>query len=201
MEEKRCQMGIVFDKNKLKEVDINEVRPNTWNPKDKDTKELDKIRQSIRVNGQLLPIFVRENKGYEIIDGEQRYVSCKLEGYKTVLVYDFGELEDKKAKALTVWFQQQVPFDKIEEAYLVMELARAGMEIPFNEKELEEMKDIAEFDWESYRNQPIVEEEGFKSILLRLLDSQYEVIMEAIHKTGESNERAIELICADFLAK
>lgn len=135
-------MGITFDKLKLKTVVIEEVRPNTWNPKNKDTEELEKVKASIKENGQMLPIFVRENNGYEIIDGEQRYLGCLEEGYKEILIYNFGQLEDNKAKALTIWFQQQVPFNRVEEAYLAMEIIEGGLELPYTMEEIGEMKEI-----------------------------------------------------------
>ncbi len=75
---------ITFDKDKLKEVNINLVKPNSWNPKTKRTKEYEKVRQSIKVNGQRQPIVVREvidennELFYEIIDGEQIYTGCFL---------------------------------------------------------------------------------------------------------------------------
>lgn len=193
-------MGITFDKSKLKTVSINEVRPNTWNPKNKDTKELEKVKHSIKENGQLLPIFVRDNNGYEIIDGEQRYLGCLEADFKDVLIYDFGQVEDLKAKALTIWFQQQVPFNRVEEAYLAMEIIEGGLELPYTTEEIGEMKDISEFDFDQYQEHDLDDSE-FKTLSLHFKPEQYEVVIDAINEVGETNERSIELICADYLGK
>jgi len=198
-------MGITFDKLKLKTVVIEEVRPNTWNPKNKDTEELEKVKASIKENGQMLPIFVRENNGYEIIDGEQRYLGCLEEGYKEILIYNFGQLEDNKAKALTIWFQQQVPFNRVEEAYLAMEIIEGGLELPYTMEEIGEMKEISEFDWDNYVEEELEEDNEFRTLKVKMTKEQFEVVMNALNKVMEIESvelpKAIELICADYLGK
>jgi len=194
--------GITYDVKKVKRVPIAEVRANLWNPKLDDTEEEKKILLSVKENGQRIPIVVRQNDGYEIIDGEQRFKACKALGFTEVLVYDEGEMNDDAAKALTIWYQQQVPFDKILEAELVNSINNALL--PYTPEELDNMRQIVEFDWEKVV--PDDEEDvQFRTLTLRMLKEAYEVVMSAINKVQlESNvtiERAIELICADFLAE
>lgn len=138
--------GITYDVKKVKRVPIAEVRANLWNPKLDDTEEEKKILLSVKENGQRIPIVVRQNDGYEIIDGEQRFKACKALGFTEVLVYDEGEMNDDAAKALTIWYQQQVPFDKILEAELVNSINNALL--PYTPEELDNMRQIVEFDWE-----------------------------------------------------
>lgn len=194
--------GITYDVKKVKRVPIAEVRANSWNPKLDDTEEEKKILLSVKENGQRIPIVVRQNNGYEIIDGEQRFKACKALGFTEVLVYDEGEMNDDAAKALTIWYQQQVPFDKVLEAELVNSINNALL--PYTPEELENMRQIVEFDWEKVV--PADEEDvQFRTLTLRMLKEAYEVVMSAINKVQlESNvtiERAIELICADYLAE
>lgn len=194
--------GITYDVTKVKRIPIEQVRPNTWNPKLDDTEEEKKILLSVKENGQRIPIVVRNNNGYEIIDGEQRFKACKALGFTEVLVYDEGEMGDDAAKALTIWYQQQVPFDKVLEAELVNSINNALL--PYSPEELENMRQIVEFDWEKVV--PDGEEDvQFRTLTLRMLKEAYEVVMSAINKVQlESNvtiERAIELICADYLAE
>ncbi len=113
---------IVFDKSKLSIVPINEVRPNTWNPKEADTIEYQRIKLGIQQHGLRKPIIVRENDGYEIIDGEQRWTICKELGYKKIPIYNEGELSDKEARELTIIYEHQVPFEPINFMVLIKEL-------------------------------------------------------------------------------
>ena len=142
---------LIFDKNKILVVPIGGVRPNTWNPKAKNTEEFRKVKKGIDIKGQRLPIIVRENKGYEIIDGEQRFTACKELGYNRVIIYSEGVLSDKEAKELTIWYQQQVPFEELKLAELVSDLAKMGdIQLPYTEEEVEEYKKLFVFDFNKY---------------------------------------------------
>lgn len=113
---------IVFDKTKLSVVPIDKVRPNTWNPKESDTIEYQRIKLGIQQHGLRKPIVVRENDGYEIIDGEQRWKICQELNYKKIPIYNEGELSDKEAKELTIIYEHQVPFEPINFMVLIKEL-------------------------------------------------------------------------------
>jgi hypothetical protein len=144
-------MKINFDQKKLKVVTIDEVRPNSWNPKDKNTVEYEKVKTSIQQHGQIQPIVVRENKGYEIIDGEQKWTACKELGFKEVLVYNEGKMGDKEAKELTIAFQQQVPFNDLSLAKLVNEMVISygeELKIPYTELELKNIESTANYDFD-----------------------------------------------------
>jgi len=203
-------MEIKFDENQLKIINIDEVRPNTWNPKDKDTKEYQIIKQSLNKKGLRLPVVVRENNGYEIIDGEQRWTAWKELGHKTILIYNEGKISDQEAKELTIWYEQKVPFNEIDLAQLVtqMNLEYTNLELPYSELDLEEMKELANFDWDKYKdNFEEEQKEDFKTLTLNCTDEQYKIIMDAINKVKKqindmdiSNNRALELICGDYLA-
>lgn len=203
-------MAITFDENKLQRVAIGEVRANSWNPKKDNTEEFKKIVLSVEQNGQRIPIVVREYEGrdesgvitpFEIVDGEQRYKACVALGYKEILIYNEGIMDDDAAKALTIWYQQQVPFDKILEAELVA--AMGNVPLPYTEEELDAMREIVEFDWEAVQPEDLVDVD-FRSLNLRFTKEAYDVVMTAIMQVRDasnvSNERAVELICADYLA-
>jgi hypothetical protein len=203
-------MEIKFDENQLKIINIDEVRPNTWNPKDKDTKEYQIIKQSLNKKGLRLPVVVRENNGYEIIDGEQRWTAWKELGHKTILIYNEGKISDQEAKELTIWYEQKVPFNEIDLAKLVteMNLEYKDLELPYTKLELDEMKELTDFDWDKYEdNYEEEQEKDFKTLSLNCTDEQYKIIMDAINKVKKqindmdiSNNRALELICGDYLA-
>ena len=116
----------------------------------------------------------------------------------------------KEAKELTIWYQQQVPFDKIDEAYLLNELVleyQETLELPYTPTEIAEMQELANFDFNQYdptAYQEPTDDEGVKTLKLVLNENAYNVIMQAVTKAQQeadniSTERAVELICADYL--
>lgn len=204
-------MKINFNPEELRVVNIKDVRVNTWNPKDKDTEEYKIVKQSLEKKGLRLPVVVRENNGFEIIDGEQRYTAWKELGNEKILIYNEGKLSDQEARELTIWYEQKVPFNEIDLAKLVteMNLEYEDLVLPYTDLELKEMKELADFDWDKYEDnyEDDSEEDGFKTLSVHCTDEQYKIIMEAIDKVKEqtqdidtSNNRALELICADYLA-
>jgi hypothetical protein len=215
MGKERRKMGkIDFDLSKIKKVKIDEVRVNSWNPKKADTPEFEKVKKGIKLKGLRGAIIVRENPNdistYEIIDGHQRYTASKELGFKELYIYNEGNISDKEAKELTIWYQQQVPFDRIDEAYLFNELKiefNDLLELPYTEAEEIEMQELANFDFSQYDPNAYTEptdEDGVKTLKLVLNEEAYNVIMQAIKKAQNeadniSEARAIELICADYL--
>lgn len=200
-------MGITYDPSKLKVVKLDEVRPNSWNPKEKDSPIVGKIEQNIKRIGFNEPIRVRENDGFEIVDGEQRWTAARNLGLKEVLIYNEGIMSDIEARASTQWWQVQVPFDDIKLAYEVAQLSKEDIELPFTAEEIEDFKAMAEFDFDQYsQDRPEDENNGMKTLHVVMGEEAYNVVMQAIEKIQAENDnisegRAIELICADFLGK
>lgn len=210
---------IHFDPKQLLIVPISQVRPNTWNPKDKNTKEFEIVKKSLETNGLRLPVVVRENKDgdslYEIIDGEQRWTGWGALGNDTVLIYNEGKVSDKKAKELTIWYEQKVPFNEVRLAELVADMVvnYENIELPFSESQIQDMVELVKFDWDSYdvnkdNNPEQKEDEEFRTLSVTCTKEQYEVIQQAIAKIRDeandanmSEARAIELISANFLAE
>ena len=64
-----------FKKENLLKVDIDKVHPNSWNPKEPNTKEYENVKKSLEINGYAQPILVIEDgDGFEIIDGQHRFL-------------------------------------------------------------------------------------------------------------------------------
>ena len=141
-----------FDFTKLKEVPISSVRANGWNPKDKDTKEFKQVVRSIQENGLRDPVIVREigKDEYEVIDGEQRFTAAYELGYDKIWVYNEGQMDEKQAKALTIWYQVQVPFNEIDLSHLVVELDDLKIALPYTEVEIEDFRGMSEFSFDNY---------------------------------------------------
>lgn len=197
-----------FNKDNIKKVNIGSIHINSWNPKHPNAKEYDNVKRSIEVNGFAQPILVRrDGEQYEIIDGQHRYLAAKELGYNEIYIYDAGEISDEEAKSMTLWMQVQVPFDEIILAPIVVELSENDIELPFTEKEIADFKDINTFSFDdsndesSDMNSP---EEGFKTLKIRLTESQFEVVHNSINLVSKnenvSEGRALELLVADGLS-
>lgn len=203
-----------FDKGKVKKVAITDVRVNSWNPKKSDTPEFEKIKKGIQLKGLRGALIVRDNPKdnvtYEIIDGHQRFTAADQLGFKEVYIYDEGKMSDKEAKELTVWYQQQVPFDRVAEAYMINELVLEfpdDIELPYTEVELDELKELAGFDFSKYDDSEGDYEDSENARVIRIVTTleQYNVVMLALAKVKNMDENvtdgmAIERISADFLA-
>lgn len=132
-----------YDPTKLKIVDISDVEPNGYNPKKEDTKEYQDVLESIKRNGLIQPIIVREQDDRLIIvDGEQRYTAAWELGYQQIYVYNLGKISEDEAKALTLWMEVQVPFDRMQLKPIVLELSKKGISLPKTQIKLSEPREI-----------------------------------------------------------
>jgi hypothetical protein len=205
-----------FDAKKVIEVDIDKVHPNTWNPKDKGTDEFLKIKRGIEKLGSMIPPLVREDGkgGYEILDGEQRFTACEELGIKKISVHNYGEVPDEDARAITVWAQQQVPFNPVSEAEFVKMMINefnAQDLMPYTPVEIDNMLEVHEFDWGGDFDENEVESDidleagNVKTLKFVMAADKYNLIMKAIKECKHLEEvsedsRALELICADYLS-
>ena len=100
-------------------VDINSVKPNPDQPRTQfNEEELSELAESIKKNGLLQPILVREVDGeYQIIAGERRWQACKKIGLEKVPV-NVTEADDAKSLTLAMIENiQRSDLNPMEEAY------------------------------------------------------------------------------------
>lgn len=200
-------MELIFDPSKLQIVDIDDVRPNTWNPKELDTPEFEKVVESIRVNGLRDLIVVRDNEGFEIVDGEQRWRAAKRLNIPKVMVYNEGRMSDQRAQELTMWYQVQVPFADMKLAELIKNAIHyPEYHIPYSEEEIQRYLELVNFDENEWNKQrpDFTDQDKPETLVIEVTLGQKQVIQEAIGKvvaeTDSSEGRALELICGDYLA-
>ena len=99
-------------------IDINDIRPNSAQPrKNFDEAKLNELAGSIKMNGVIQPIIVRESTtGYELVAGERRWRAARMAGLRTVpcIVRNF----DDKQNAIVAIIEnmQREDLDPIEEA-------------------------------------------------------------------------------------
>lgn len=88
-----------------KTVATSELRPNPWNYNTQSETVFNKLVASMRRHGFVKRITVRTVPGvdgYEIVDGEHRWRAAQLLGLTEVHIDSLGNLEDGKAKELTI---------------------------------------------------------------------------------------------------
>lgn len=197
-----------YNKENLVIVPISSVKANKWNPKDKETKEFRQVVRSLELYGFRQPILVREVEGedtYEILDGEQRFTAATELGYTDVPVYNLGKISDTEAKAATIWMEVQVPFNEIDLSHLVVELNNLDVALPYTEAEIADFQHMSEFNFDNFDDDhEDFDDSDVKTFKVLLGDEAYQIVTKAVKKVQEDNDcseaRAIELICADYLA-
>ena len=107
-------------------VDIDLVEPNPYQPRLKfDDEALMDLAQSIRENGLIQPITVREMDGrYQIIAGERRFRALKLNGAVDVPVLIMDANEVQMAEMALVENIQRENLSAIEEAKSYVEIMK-----------------------------------------------------------------------------
>ncbi len=100
-------------------LDINKIEPNKNQPrKNFNSETLEILAESIRVNGIIQPILVREidEEKYQIVAGERRYKAAKMAGLGEVPVI-IKEIEDYKVTELALIENlQREDLNPVEEA-------------------------------------------------------------------------------------
>lgn len=192
-----------FDAKKVIKVDIGRIEANPWNPKEKDTDEFRKIVKSIVANGLKGFILVRElnNGQLQVIDGEQRYTAAVELGYDEMYVYNEGKMDDKTAMELTIWYQQQVPFDKIKEAKLVAELLVTYNDeehLPYNPEELNDLKMLADFNMDDYNDKP-EKEKDHNTLSFKLTQEEFKLAYDFFNRADQSREEVLMDLINDNL--
>lgn len=85
----------------------DQIHPNTWNPNVVPADLLQKARESLAAFGWLSPVVVRTSavaggSGYEIVDGEHRWLIAKEDGIDPIPAFCVDGLSDTDAKRATV---------------------------------------------------------------------------------------------------
>ena len=109
-----------------KVVSIDEIRPNPYQPRiDFDDETLMELSQSIRENGLIHPITVRQEKdGYEIVAGERRYRAMKIAGMIEIPVIVIDADEVQMAEMALVENIQRENLSAIEEANAYVQIMK-----------------------------------------------------------------------------
>lgn len=101
-----------------REIEIDRIKPNRYQPREYfDGDSLFELAQSIRENGLIQPIVVREvDDHFEIIAGERRYRASMLAGYTSVPCIITTDDDEKSAQKALIENIQRENLNSIEEA-------------------------------------------------------------------------------------
>jgi hypothetical protein len=200
-------------------VPINELTPNDFNPKPvyDSTEELkiefERIKDSIKNHGQVDPIIVREppekpEVKYEIVNGFHRWVAMKELGFEKVEIKNLGKISKNEAIKIALSLEEtKIPLDVIEVAKLVKNLKEIGewQGLPYSLDEINTKISLLEFNFDKFGEVVIPEDIDIVSLVFKVTKEQKEVIVQAIDKIVKKEKvtegRALELICASFLAE
>ncbi len=119
----RCLGGNMIDR---KDIPIEKVRPNRYQPRTIFEEEsLFELSQSIRENGLIQPIVVREmDDHYEIIAGERRYRAMLMAGFLSVPVIVNNINDDQSATVALIENIQRENLSPLEEAKAYRDIIR-----------------------------------------------------------------------------
>ena len=108
------------------EIPVVDIRQSRYQPRIKfDEKAMEELAISIRENGLIQPITVRQvDNHYEIIAGERRFRACKQIGYKTIACYILSPSESQAAELALVENIQREDLTAIEEAKSYVQIMR-----------------------------------------------------------------------------
>lgn len=110
------------------ELAVKDVHPNPNQPrKDFDAGELEQLADSIKREGLLQPILVRQaEKGYEIVAGERRWQASKKAGLKTIPAIVVSLDDEQTLRVALVENLQRSDLNAIEEARGYRQLMKEG---------------------------------------------------------------------------
>jgi ParB-like chromosome segregation protein Spo0J len=149
-------------------VDINAVRPNTWNPKEsiedntENKQRYEEIKAEIEKKGLFEAITVRElsKDNYEILDGFHRWKACNELDFKEIRINNLGTISDKLARAITVIKEQKkVPVDELMVASIIGEMVKQGEDVTelqelfgYDEEQINDYIKMFDFNWDEFQS-------------------------------------------------
>ena len=106
------------DRDRILYIDINDIKPNSAQPRSVfDEDKLKELAESIKANGVIQPLIVREGKtGYELVAGERRWRASRIAGLRSIpcIVRDFDDRQN--AIVAIIENMQREDLNPIEEA-------------------------------------------------------------------------------------
>jgi len=123
----------IFEKERtgtVVELPVAKIEPSRYQPRLRfDEEALNELCESIKANGLISPITVREvDDHYEIIAGERRFRACQKAGFEKIACYILSPSENQAAEMALVENIQREDLTAVEEAKGYVQIMRqAGL--------------------------------------------------------------------------
>lgn len=202
----------------IKTIPINQIKENNWNPNELDDAGFKVLVQNIKDKrvGYTQPIEVREiaQDEYEVVDGAHRLKACKEAGLTQIQCVISG-YDDTQAKLETIAKNKiRGTINLVKAANLISELNKditleeiAGRSF-YSQQEIQDSLKLLEIppDFEMGLKEIAEKEELEAPVTVQFVvtKEQAEIIERAVELVCSREKtkpgRALELICADFLA-
>lgn len=136
----------------ITEVDIDLLKPNTWNPNKQSDFMFQKEKASIQEFDFIDPVTVRELNGeLEIVDGEHRWKAAKQLGRKTILIVNLGVISKAQAQTLTdVMNNLRGRYDPYRQARLIQEVLSRAPDLrkvlPYKDEQIDRYTKTIDWD-------------------------------------------------------
>lgn len=200
----------------IQTIPTNALRPNPWNPNEQSPLTFEKEKASIEKIGFVTVPVVREagDGSFEILDGEHRWKAVSESGGTSITVNNLGEVDDAEAKLITELLNSlKGENDPIKHQAMLEEMLAARPEfrdlLSYTPQHLDNLLNPS-FDWDSLSTKdpgpPTKNGDTFGAVLnVKMSEEQLEVCQRAIAAAKdagdcETDARAMELICAEFLS-
>jgi len=192
----------------------DQLRANPWNPNQMTEAMFAKAINSIVEFGFVDPITVMPHgESFLIIDGEHRWraaIKLEIAMVPCMVLRDVTEQQAKKLTPILNGLHGEADPAKLSELLrdlLASETTESLLRtMPFELDQFNDLAGIAPFDWESFSEkmaEPGRDREAWVERTYRLPEDAARVIDQAVHEVkdeGMPDWRALELVCADFLA-
>jgi|21_taG_2_1085346.scaffolds.fasta_scaffold06650_4 ParB-like chromosome segregation protein Spo0J len=138
------------------DVEVKDLVKAEWNYKEEDKKQTEKLIANFKKNGQVENIQIRElGDKYEVVNGNHRLDVMKEIGMDKAHAYNYGEMTKAAAQIVAIEtnetrfrsnaFKLAETFEELKDTYSVEEMTKT---MPFDEKEIFNMIEVLNFDWE-----------------------------------------------------
>lgn len=201
----------------LRWVDVELLRPNSWNPNAMDSFMFAKAVESLKTFGFVDPITCRSmNPGFEIIDGEHRWRAAQQEGITVVPIFDLGIVPEDVAIQLTIVLNEtRGQVDPRKLGVLLKDLNRHVSKekllatLPYTKEAFDRLTGEQKLDFSSMSQIPRPSQPGkptgWVERIYRMPTDSAKVLDEALSQIKQSEDgeipdwQALELMAADFL--
>lgn len=209
-------------------VPVEHVSANLWNYNHQDDFMYGKQKNSLETFALSAPIIVREvaskskkqvsegeskmlapeyasarigkdEKRYEIIDGEHRYRAALELGFEEIAIWNLGDVADSEAQQLTIMFNELKGHPRVDDLGQLMKILDENvgreaieMNLPFSPQQIDDLISTVDFDWTNFEAHEEDEETGGEKnhivrLEFRLDEDKARIIEQALVKYGVSH--------------